>query len=141
MIESVLVVDDDLIALSLCEFAIKNSNFSKQVQTAKNGREALEIFFNLEESKDENLVIPTLIFLDLNMPIMDGWDFLKAYLQKFATKYPEIKVCILSSTIDPEDFVKAGKYKIVLEFISKPLTMEILHELKKSSQLKKYFEN
>ena len=139
MIESVLVVDDDLIALSLCEFAIKNSGFSKKVQTVKNGREALDIFFALEEGTSPDGIVPTLIFLDLNMPVMDGWDFLKAYLQKFAAKYPDTKVCILSSTIDPEDFVKAGKYKIVLEFISKPLTMEILNELKKSSQLKKYF--
>ena len=139
MIESVLVVDDDLIALSLCEFAIKNSGFSKEVQTVEGGREGVGIFFALEGGTSPDGSVPTLIFLDLNMPVMDGWDFLKAYLQKFAAQYPETKVCILSSTIDPEDFVKAGKYKIVLEFISKPLTMEILNELKKSSQLKKYF--
>lgn len=62
MIESVLVVDDDLIALSLCEFAIKNSGFSKKVQTVKNGREALDIFYALEDGTSPDGIVPTLIF-------------------------------------------------------------------------------
>lgn len=139
MIERVLVVDDDFIALSLCEFAIKNNGFAKKVVTAKNGKEALDFFENIGKATGEEAIVPSLIFLDLNMPIMDGWAFLKAYLDKFTVKYPETKICILSSTIDPEDFVRAGRYKIVLEFISKPLTMEILNELKKNGELKKYF--
>jgi len=129
MIPAVLICDDSNLARKQLARILPH-DWQSTIRFAGHGAEALA---TLKKYAFDWL------FLDLNMPVMDGWDFLKAYLQKFATQYPETKVCILSSTIDPEDFVKAGKYKIVLEFISKPLTMEILNELKKSSQLKKYF--
>jgi CheY-like chemotaxis protein len=75
------------------------------------------------------LQIPDIIFLDLNMPVMNGWDFLEHFSKEFYPQFNAIKVVILSSTIDPSDYLKAKQYEAVTHFLSKPLTVEMLQEL------------
>lgn len=72
---------------------------------------------------------------------MNGWDFLEDYLMKYSERIPETKVVILSSTVNPEDFLRANRYHIVIDFISKPLTGEGLQELMEHEQLNTYFQN
>jgi len=143
MINKVFCIDDDQITLVLCDMVIKKSGFAKEVITAKNGKEGLVWFSayfskNNTEPKQE---LPQVIFLDLNMPVMNGWDFLEDYLMKYAERVPETKVVILSSTVNPEDFLRANRYDIVIDFINKPLTPEGLDELREHEQLAKYFNN
>lgn len=141
MIEKVLLVEDDNITITLCELAIKKFDFAKEVHSSRNGKEALDYFSDClkRKKKGEESEAPPLIFLDLNMPVLNGWDFLDEYLKKFAKDFPKTRVAILSSTIDPNDFSRASKYDIVVEFISKPLTMRVLKELKKNSSISQYF--
>jgi len=127
MLDLILCVDDDPITLMLSKKVIIKANFSNTIITAKNGEEALQ-YFNSIINKEENK-LPNLIFLDLNMPVMDGWEF----LDNFSTnKYSEInftKIVILSSTIDPEDLLKSKKYPMVIDFLSKPITTNMLSYL------------
>ncbi len=127
MLDLILCVDDDPITLMLSKKVIIKANFSNTIITAKNGEEALQ-YFNSIINKEENK-LPNLIFLDLNMPVMDGWEF----LDNFSTnKYSEInstKIVILSSTIDPEDLQKSKKYPMVIDFLSKPITTNMLSYL------------
>lgn len=143
MIEKVLCIDDDNITLVLCEVVIKKSGFAGEVITAKNGKEGLA-WFSAYFSKNNAALKqdpPQLIFLDLNMPVMNGWDFLEDYLMKYSERVPETKVVILSSTVNPEDFLRANRYDIVIDFINKPLTGEGLRELMEHEQLNTYFQN
>jgi len=127
MLDLILCIDDDPITLMLSKKVIIKANFSNTIITAKNGEEALQ-YFNSIINKEENK-LPNLIFLDLNMPVMDGWEF----LDNFSTnKYSEInstKIVILSSTIDPEDLQKSKKYPMVIDFLSKPITTNMLSYL------------
>ncbi len=142
MIKRVFCIDDDQITLTLCDLVIKKAAFADEVLVAKNGKAGLaffsEYFANRKNnnSKDE---APLIIFLDLNMPVMNGWDFLEDYLMKYSDRIPETKVVILSSTVNPEDFSRANQYEIVIDFINKPLTIEGLEELKQNEYLGQYF--
>src|SRR4051794_10615672 len=141
MINKVMCIDDDPIALVLCDMVIKKAAFAGEVITAKNGRDGLLWFstFFSKNSKQEKQEPPILILLDLNMPVMNGWDFLEDYLMKYTDRLPQTKVVIVSSTVNPEDFSRANRYKIVIDFINKPLTVEGLEDLMKHDEVKKYF--
>lgn len=142
MINKILCIDDDQITLVLCDMVIKKAKFANEVVTASNGRDGLNWFSNyFAELKKQDIDPPILIFLDLNMPIMKGWDFLEDYLMKYRDRLLKTYVVILSSTVNPEDFSRANKYDIVIDFISKPLTVEGLNELKKNEKISHYFED
>jgi CheY-like chemotaxis protein len=73
------------------------------------------------------------------MPIMNGWEFLQEFVPLYGDKLTNTKIVILSSTIDPQDFANAKKFPIVIQFISKPLSVESLEELKANDSMKMYF--
>ena len=74
---------------------------------------------------------PSLVFLDLNMPVMDGWEFLDHFSkEEYTSAFKNTKVIVLSSTIDPNDIEKSKTYPMVLDFLSKPITKEIVENLK-----------
>jgi CheY-like chemotaxis protein len=126
MLDLILCVDDDPITLMLCKKVITKTSFTNNIITAKNGEEAIQ-YFDKILNQEENQ-IPQLVFLDLNMPVMDGWEFLDSFN---TDKYIEIKtkIVVLSSTIDPEDYQKSKTYPMVIDFLSKPITLEMLNYL------------
>lgn len=130
MLDTILCVDDDPITLMLCKMVINKASFSNQIITAKNGEEALNYFKTLSPDSKK----PELIFLDLNMPIMGGWEFLDSFSTTDYSEFHTIKVIILSSTIDPEDLKKAQKYSMVFDFLSKPISKEMLEYVKDKLQ-------
>jgi CheY-like chemotaxis protein len=111
---------------------IKKASFSNEIATAKNGEEALQYFntLNQPDSNNEFKKQPQLIFLDLNMPVMGGWEFLDSFSTSDYADYNKTKVIILSSTIDPEDLEKSKKYPMVIDFLSKPISKEMLEYVK-----------
>ncbi|MES2574332.1 MAG: response regulator [Bacteroidota bacterium] len=128
MLDTILYIDDDPIALMLSKMVINKSLFSSEIITAKNGQEALNYFKLLKDKSTEKQ--PQLIFLDLNMPVMGGWEFLDCFSTAEYSNYSTIKVIILSSTIDPDDLEKAKKYPMVVDFLSKPISKEMLEYVK-----------
>ena len=132
MLDKILCVDDDLITLMLCKKVIERSTFANEIITLQNGEEAFNYFKDLsvEIANKIDVDYPKLVFLDLNMPIIDGWEFLDSYL---ANKFHEVfstNFIVLSSTIDPLDYMKSKTYPFVIDFIAKPITKEILETLK-----------
>ncbi|MEP6806055.1 MAG: response regulator [Flavobacterium sp.] len=134
MLEQILCIDDDPITLMLCKKVISKSSFSKEIITAPNGEEALHYFNTLKYNKNKANK-PQLIFLDLNMPVMGGWEFLDLFTSPDYNEFNSAKVIVLSSTIDPEDLAKAKKYPIIIDFLSKPITQQMLEYLKKKMNL------
>ena len=129
MIKKILCVDDDPITLMLYKMVIAKASLSQTVIVAKNGQEALEYYDNLKSEHEEDF--PELIFLDLNMPVMGGWEFLDNFIQPTYSQFNEMtKIIVLSSTIDPQDIEKVKNYPIIIDFISKPVTKEMLEKLK-----------
>jgi CheY-like chemotaxis protein len=142
MINKLLIIDDDPVTIKICELVINNANFAREIVTHTNGKESIDYFSNYFERKkrgDKVEAAPDLILLDLNMPVMDGWEFLDNYIRKYSDRLPQTKIAILSSSINPEDFIKAQRYSIVIEFIHKPLVAGIVEELKEHEALKEYF--
>lgn len=133
MLDLILCVDDDPITLMLCKKVITKALFSNEIITALNGEEALNYFDTIERTNPDSELKkqPRLIFLDLNMPVMGGWEFLDRFNSADYSEFNTIKVIILSSTIDPEDLERAKKYPMVIDFLSKPITVEMLDYVKK----------
>jgi CheY-like chemotaxis protein len=116
----------------LCKKVICKTTFSNEIVTAKNGEEALHYFdsLKLEATNPASKKQPQLIFLDLNMPVMGGWEFLDCFSRASYSDFnTTTKVVILSSTIDPEDLEKAKTYPMVIDFLSKPITLSMLDYL------------
>ena len=133
MFDLILCVDDDPITLMLSKMVISRSIFAKEIVTAQNGEEALNYFdeLRLNNLGTEINSYPRLIFLDLNMPIMGGWEFLDLFSKtEYVSNFEKTKVIVLSSTIDPSDIEKSKKYPMVFDFVSKPITKELLEKLK-----------
>ena len=126
MFDKILCIDDDPITLMLGKMILAKVDFCKEIDTAKNGQDALNYF---EALRHNNKVRPGLIFLDLNMPIMDGWEFLDSFATERYEVFNSTKVIILSSTIDPNDLEKSKKYPAVIDFLSKPISKAMLQAL------------
>lgn len=126
MLDLIMAVDDDPITLMLFKKVVQKASFAGKIINAINGEEAIAYFntINNEETK------PQLIFLDLNMPVMGGWEFLDLFNNSKYYYLNNTKIIILTSTIDPEDIKKSKTYPNVIEFISKPITVEMLDYLK-----------
>jgi CheY-like chemotaxis protein len=129
MLNKILCIDDDPITLMLCKMVITKALFSNEIITATNGEEALHYFNTLKQPKLSSKLSaeqPQLIFLDLNMPVMGGWEFLDSFVTEDYSDFNTTKVIVLSSTIDPEDLEKAKRYPMVIDFLSKPITKGML---------------
>ena len=132
MLDKILCVDDDQITLMLCRKVVERVEFAKEIITAKNGVEAIEYFDTLFEERkiNDSIEYPKLVLLDLNMPVMDGWEFLETYMSKdYHNVFISTQFIVLSSSIDPYDINRAKTYPVI-GFLSKPITKEMLENLK-----------
>ena len=122
----VLLIDDDPVT-NMINKKIITKNFNVTVRDYTNALEVLDQL-NLWISKlPEQL--PEFIFLDINMPVIDGWQFLTEFEKLPAYVQEKCKIFILTSSIDLEDIEKSRSHKSVREFISKPLTPGKLKQL------------
>jgi CheY-like chemotaxis protein len=124
-ISSVLLVDDDKITNFLNQLLINDLAIAQQVLTAENGQEALHII--REQCEDNNC--PALILLDVNMPVMNGFEFLEAYERlAFTYKQSIIIIVMLTTSLHPRDVTQLNRMPIH-GFLSKPLTKAMLQAL------------
>ena len=112
-VSSIVLVDDDEIFNFVNEKIIRKYHAEAQIKSYLNPLEALEAI---------RIAPPDLIFLDINMPLMNGWEFLEA-MDRHGI---DCEVLILSSSIDKKDIEKAESYSRVSGYISKPLTLDSL---------------
>ncbi|KYG80290.1 response regulator [Roseivirga echinicomitans] len=126
-LKSILLVDDNEADNFYHEIIIDKSELADGVVAITGGHEALEY---LQLSLQGEKPSPDLIFLDINMPRMDGWEFLQEYAKLDKAKNELIIVVMLSTSKNPEYMEKTNELADVSEFTSKPLTTEYLEELR-----------
>lgn len=130
MFKKIMVVNDDEISLFVSSKMIGKTGFSREIVTARNGLKAIQVFDNLLLNSKVPSDVPELVFLDLHMPVMDGWEFLETFGEKYAYIFPSVRFVILSSSIDPDDIQKLTRFSSVIDLIRNPLTFEVLTNLK-----------
>ena len=122
----VFLIDDDNIMIYLTRLVINESLPELEVVSFEYAADALLV---LQELINTNQEFPEYILLDINMPMLDGWDFLDVY-QKFpCNKRAQCKLMMHSSSIDPAEEMKSRAHNCVADFVSKPITTENLSSL------------
>ena len=122
---SVLLVDDDEIANFVHQSILREEGIAERVMTALNGKEALDL---IREGKFRANGKPALILLDINMPVMNGHEFLEAFGDLDLSKKQQYKVVVLSSSDNPRDIERA-KEKGAEDYLNKPLKKEKINDL------------
>jgi len=122
MIKKILLIDDDYATNEYHKIIIRNTDLCKELVVYQYADEALEWLRTV--SKED---FPTLIFLDINMPRMNGFEFLDEYQKEFEDSVSSV-IVMLTTSINPNDRERSKDYKIE-GFINKPLTLEILKEM------------
>jgi CheY-like chemotaxis protein len=126
-VDLVMLVDDNDTDNFISKRIIEITKFAKNVEIKNSGKSALEY---LEEHKDDPDHLPNIIFLDINMPIVDGFVFLYEF-EKFSDIVKDkCKVIILSSSDNKRDIDKIVNNDHVIKFITKPLTESALNEIR-----------
>ena len=122
----VMLIDEDEIDNIINQKIIESNNFSEKVQVFQTGSEALDFLRNNSKNA-ENL--PDLIFLDINMPIMDGFPFLEEFEKLDNEILDKSKIIMLSSSISPRDIDRAASNRFVKKYLNKPLNSRYLQAI------------
>lgn len=129
-VNCILLVDDDESDNFFHTLTIKEAEFCTQIKIATDGRHALDYILKaLKNEHADEFPKPDIIFLDINMPRMDGFDFLDEYILLDETQMSGIVIIMLTTSMNPYDMEKAMKYKVVRDYRNKPLTTEMLEEI------------
>lgn len=128
----ILLVDDDEPTNFLNKMILEDVNCAETVEVAESGQSALRYLENASENGNPSS--PDLIFLDINMPAMNGWEFLEQYSHLDQSRKANVVIVMLTTSLNPDDRAKAGKIPDVSGFETKPLTPEKLQSI-----IKKYF--
>lgn len=128
---SVMLVDDNEIDNFINQKMIEGYSFSERIYIHTSSRSALEFLKNIERNGDNfpEELIPHMIFLDINMPIMDGFQFVEEFEKLKPSFREKIKIVMLSTSINPSDLEYANNNPYVLRFLNKPLIKEHLENL------------
>jgi CheY-like chemotaxis protein len=128
---SVLLIDDDDVVNTLHSIILRKSGLVENIQSVMSGHEGLSVLAALEKEKQW----PSIIFVDINMPGMNGWEFIEHFKEKFSTYKQKCSICLLSSSLDPRDQEKANKTDVVDFYFSKPLSLDAVHSIYNKMQV------
>jgi CheY-like chemotaxis protein len=124
--EVACIIDDDQVYVFAMKKMIIGNEFCKEVITFKNGEEALNFLHS--KMKDPN-GLPEIIMVDINMPVMDGWEFLDEFIKLMPSLPGKITIYMISSSIRQVDIERAKMYSEVQDYIVKPLLIDNLKKI------------
>lgn len=121
-IKRVLIVDDDPISNILARKKFTHTGIVEEVDIVTDGQMAFDYLIN------RDFDIPELIFLDINMPVMDGFEFLKKFTQSHAPAKVKSRIIVVSAYYNDEEIKEIADYNEVIAYIEKPITEEKIHQ-------------
>jgi CheY-like chemotaxis protein len=129
--KAIMLIDDNEIDNLINQKIIEASNICDYIFTHTGGKSAIEFLRNIEKIAPitGNQGLPELIFLDIDMPLMDGFQFLDEFDTLSAITKEYCKIVMLTSSINPQDMSKSKKYQYVKKYINKPLSPDSLKKL------------
>lgn len=131
----ICIIDDDEVYQFTVTRTIESQKLAKKILIFPDGEKALEF---LIDNVSNSANIPDIIFLDINMPIMDGWQFLEEYINLKPKIGKKITIYLVSSSVDPIDIEKANKISEISDYIIKPITPEKLKSIVKAIEDKMF---
>ena len=128
IVELACIIDDDSIYVNLVKKIIETKKLCKNLLVFNDGKQSIEYFEALLQHLEVEQ-IPEIIFLDLNMPVMDGWEFLERFT-KIKNKFGKvITLYVVSSSINPLDVNRAKSLSSVEDYLIKPVNINELQEI------------
>jgi CheY-like chemotaxis protein len=127
--KTVMLIDDNEIDNLINQKMIEASDIAKHIFIHTGARSAIEFLRNVEKIEGAEKILPEVIFLDIDMPLMDGFQFLEEF-EKFSDviKYRS-RIVMLTSSLNPQDVNRSKKYPYVKLYINKPLSHDSLTKL------------
>lgn len=125
-VKNVFLIDDDKLFVFLIRKTISLTGIPTKIDDFSDGMSALDYF---KKIADQPEILPDVVFLDLRMPIMDGWEFLEAYQEVEPLLKKKNKLYVFSSSISPHDIERAKGFGVVTDFIVKPILKEQFAEI------------
>ena len=122
----VCLIDDDEVYQFIFRRQVEISNLASQVVVFSNGQKGFDY---LLKSLKTSAAFPKYIFLDINMPIMDGWQFLEEFSALESTITQNVQIYLVTSSIDERDIEKANKFINVKEYLVKPISEDKILEV------------
>lgn len=133
---NVCIVDDDDIYQFTIVKTLKALELTDRIMVFSDGEEALEFMLDNINEDDE---LPDVIFLDIDMPVMDGFQFMEEYVKIKTNIGKKITIYMVSSSVDPADIERAKKISEITDYIVKPITHDqlksIIQELESNGRL------
>ncbi len=126
MDEIVAIIDDDRVFQKVTWMKIERRNLARKVLMFSDGEQAIHFLEEKAASPDE---LPDIILLDLNMPVMDGWDFLDAFVRLRPKIGKQITLFVATSSVNPEDMRRAQQISAVSDYVVKPISDSSLNRL------------
>lgn len=124
---TILFVDDDEISNFVSVKTIEDAKIADNILSVTSAMEALDM---INKGANGDGFYPDLIFLDINMPVMSGWDFMEEYVRIKKDLPKPIRIIILTSSVYQQDKEKANTYEDVDDYTLKPLSISDLHIFK-----------
>lgn len=121
------IIDDDNMYINLLKKIIELKKLCKNLLIFGNGKEALDYFKALVPGLKGKM--PEIIFLDINMPVMDGWEFLEEFVKIENKLEKRITIYMVSSSIDPKDYERAKTFSSVTDYLIKPIEISKVEEI------------
>ncbi|WP_268846225.1 response regulator [Flavobacterium aestivum] len=131
-LDCVLLIDDDSATNFINNMLIKKSGITDRIEIVLNGEEALAFLTKNgehESIESEKFTQPQLIFLDINMPVMDGWEFIEAYEALDNYKKDDTVIVMLTSSFNSDDRTRAQTYDAISNFKNKILTLNMIQDI------------
>ncbi|HEA23553.1 MAG TPA: response regulator [Pricia antarctica] len=122
----ICIIDDDAISVFGFKRALTSIGFTPELSIFENGLDALE---NFEELLEEDTSLPSILFIDLNMPVMDGWDFVEELTKLKTSDMSMPEIYIMTSSVDTNDIETAKTYGLETHYLIKPVSAKILESI------------
>ena len=126
---TVMLIDDNEIDNLINQKMIEAASITENIYTHTGAKSAIEFLKNMEKLDVSDKVLPDVIFLDIDMPLMDGFQFLDEFEKLANNTKSKCKIVMLTSSINPQDFNRSKKYDNVKLYLNKPLSHESIQNL------------